>query len=378
MDVCCPEPPEAPEEYVPRDFEAEVVEVLFLSGIKMAHGKSPVPTPHWKLGASLNDGSGSKRPAVYLIESKGGSHKLRVKVNVTRSEGISGKGKLTGKLRGRVDVLEFTGECPTTVGVHEVEVTIVKLPDTIEWYRGDVAWGMGIASASASFKLRRASRVELFVVFDKPASFYKKGVWTEALRFLFDKVATGGAARPSEAVARITNYCHGRHGLSYDTRRGAPSYGCGHLGGTFNLEGYLKPTLTVINCYDQAAAVQSLAGTLGVAGAWNFQGMPPKAFGFINETHLIGVGNCNNPFYRFNGSAPVVPVRDPARTAFGNHAFIAVSGSIHDACAGPHTGTETAAQYLIASVDIVETRRRGATPGEAGDIIIGPGVTDVR
>ncbi len=377
MDVCCPEPPEEPIEYVATDFEAEVVEVTFLSGIKAAHGKSPVPTPHWSLAASVNDGAGSKRPAVYLLESVGGSHDLKVKVNVSRAVGVSGKATLKGTLMGRTDPLEFRGACPTTVGEHEVDVTIAELPDTIAWYRGDIHWSIEVASSGASFELRRDTRAELFVVFAQPAAFYKKGVWAEALRFLFEKVNVGGSARPSAAVAKITDYCHSRHGLRYDTSSGAPSYGCRSRGGTFNLEGYLLATMTVVNCYDQAAAVQSLAGTLGVAGAWNYQGVRPKVFGFINETNLIGVGSCNNPFYSSNGTAAVVAIDDAGRTAFGNHAFVAVMGNIHDACAGPHTGTETPAQYLTASVDMAETRRRGFTVAEAGDIVVGAGVTDV-
>ena len=105
---------------------------------------------------------------------------------------------------------------------------------------------------------------------------------------------------------------------------------------------------TRCNCYDQAAAVQSLASAVGVASVWQFL----KPFGFIRPTNLVGVGLCNNPFFgRYEPLKLVAPDSD-RRTAFGNHAFaVTLDSKVVDACAKPHLGTETVPEYLIDSID---------------------------
>ena len=100
-------------------------------------------------------------------------------------------------------------------------------------------------------------------------------------------------------------------------------------------------------------------------------------FGFLAPSSLIGVGQCNNPFFRgqafVNGArvpawpTPMAPPNEPRRTSFGNHAFTSFSPlgnanlsgtdpgpaeeAIGDACAGPATFDVTLAQYVLRSVD---------------------------
>jgi hypothetical protein len=356
-----------------RIFEGEIESVTWKSGIKVAWDKKTVKEPNWKKGEALEDGDGSKRPAVYLVKSKGGKQDVEVEVNITKSHGLSGKGKLLGVLGG----LEIEGKCPVSKGTHKVSAKIKELPEEISWYKGDVQWGLEVASASKSYVLKNKTRLEVFVILDKPPGFFKKGTWAEALRFLCDKVGVVGLKDGATAIDSISSYCHSSHGLRYDTDGGRPVYGCGGHGGTFKLDQYIKASLTTVNCYDQAGAVQSLSSALGIPTKWCFQGTPPKIFGFINETDLIGVGKCNNPFYTAVGSSKIVPSTDPRRTSFGNHAFCELSSKMLDACAGPHVGTESGQEYLDASVDYAETTRRGDTAGMAADIVYPGGVKGV-
>jgi len=354
--------------------EGEVVAVTWKSGIKAAWAKATIHEPHWQKGLNVDDGGGSKRAAVYLLKNKAGSQNVEVQVNITKSQNVTGKSKLIGTLGN----LRIEGECGTSAGKHTVSAKIKELPDKIYWAKGDILWGLDVPSMSRSIVLKNQTRAEVFVILDKPAGFYKKGVWVEALRFLCDKVKVTGDKDGAGVLKKISKYCHGSHGLRYDTTSGAPVYGCGGHGGSFKLDKYIKATLKVVNCYDQAGGVQSLSGALGVATSWCYQGTSPKIFGLIKTTDLIGVGNCNNPFYKSNGSAKIVPVTDPQRTGFGNHAFCEFAAKILDACAGPHVGSEDAVHYLNASVDYAETTHRGHTAGLAADIVRPAGVTKVE
>jgi hypothetical protein len=77
-------------------------------------------------------------------------------------------------------------------------------------------------------------------------------------------------------------------------------------------------------------------------------------FGYINIVNLVGVGNCNNPFY----SNPAYPTNvitgtdDITRSSFWNHMFTRLGGKVNDACAGPSIGTQTEAQYVADTVDV--------------------------
>jgi hypothetical protein len=337
-----------------KSLKGEVVEVAWASGIPVSIAppyvaparkppQEPVIVPHWKAGTAVEDGAGSRRPAVYLIKGKG-SDAVTVKVRITENKNVTGASTLLGNFAGLV----MEGACPTAVGEHIVKAKIKNLPDAIQWYRGDASWGLHVPSLGSSVSLANSSRSEIFVVLDTPSPFYSPpGVWVEALRFLCGKVGVVGMKTSTEVNVRVTTYCHSDHGLMYDTVEGAPKYGVDNEGGEFKLARYMNAASKVVNCYDQAAAVQSLCGALGVNTTWLY--LAP--FGFIKPTNLVGIGLCNNPFFESNGSKPLVAADDPLRTRFGNHSFCEFAGGELDACAGPHTGSEDRREYCNASID---------------------------
>jgi hypothetical protein len=360
-----------------KQLKGKVKQVTWGGGIKVSSKSGltrvTVPTPHWQEGTTINDGGGSLRPGVLLIGGIKGTGDTTLQVEITENVNVRGD----GIVRGTLGSLEFEGRCPTAVGVHQVQAVFKTDPDSIGHLQGDVTWGIEVADLGGSVALANATRLEAFVVLDTPATFYgAPGVWVEALRFMCDRVGVTGLKTPADVAARTATYCHSSHGLIYDTYGGAPAYGGSGSGGTFKLEAYMAAALTVVNCYDQAGAVQSLCGATGTILTWYY--LDP--FGFINTTQLIGVGACNSPFYSSNGTPPMMPVNDPLRSAFGNHAFVGLGGKIVDACAGPHIGTETQAQYCSASIDSATTLYSlyvNFLPGTAAGMATPAGVTQV-
>ena len=354
-----------------KSLKGEVIEFTWGSGIKVSTsaGKTTVPLPHWAVGLAVNDGAGSTRPGVHLVTGKG-TETVTVKVKITENKNVSGDGKLQGKLGS----VEMEGSCPTSVGEHTVSATLKNVPDSIQHLQGDVTWSLDVPDLGSAITLANTTRLELFVVLANPSAFYTSGVWVEALRFDCDKIGVTGMKTNEEVAAKVTTYLHGSHGLTYDTMSGSPAYGVSYDGGAFLLDSYLKAALTVVNCYDQAAAIQTMCGAVGVALKWYYL----EPFGKINTANLIGVGSCNNPFFKSNGSTAVVAATDPKRTGFGNHAFGGLTDKVLDACAGPHTGTETKAQYVAASIDsTAAVYTKGRRPGTEADIATHSGVTSV-
>lgn len=362
---------------------AKVVEVTFKSPIKVSNNNATVQPPHWSLDENVNDGPCSKKPAAYMIRGgKGASQDVEVKVEVLESKNVSGNGRLFGVLGG----ILIQGDCPLSAGPHTVAARIVELPEGITWLRGDMVWGMEVEALGTSVGLG-SSRVEVFFILGTPPPYYQnaKGVWAEALRFLCTRAGVPGVSDATDAVARVTRYCHTNHGLHYDAIGGRPAYGCGQRGGRFQLDLYMACVYGVANCYDQAGAVQSLSGALGAKVDWIY--LDP--YGFINITVLLGWGACNNPFFMDDSdetggvinlvvNPQILPPNDRLRTAFGNHAFCAFSGKVYDACAGPHLGTESYHEYCQASIDYTTTRYHAAfQPGTELDMQWCAGVTAV-
>ncbi len=363
-------------------FIAKVVEVKFKSPIKVANNNATVQPPHWSLDENVKDGPCSKKPAAYLIRGKGGSQDVEVKVEVLESKNVSGNGRLFGLLGS----LLIQGDCPLAAGSHTIAARIVELPEAIAWVRGDMVWGVEVPALGTSVGLG-SSRIEVFFILGTPMPYYQnaKGVWAEVLRFLCTRAGVPGVSDPVDAVTRITRYCHSGHGLHYEAIGGRPSYGVGQRGGTFQLDLYMACAFGVANCYDQAGAVQSLSGALGVKVDWIFL----NPFGYINITNLLGWGACNSPFFMDDSNETggvveivvnpqIVPPNYPLRTAFGNHAFCAFAAKVYDACAGPHVGTESYDEYCHASIDYT-TRLYHARfqPGTALDMQWCAGVTAV-
>jgi hypothetical protein len=310
----------------------------------------------------------SKRAAVYLIGGLGGPYDVEVKVRITRSKNVSGEARLTGTFSG----VSIEGTCPSNAGEHTVRARIVNPPEELHVCRGRIAWRLDVEATPISVSLG-STLAEIYFILGRPSPPYRDGgVWVEVLRFLFGRVGVGGSSSRTAVIATIAAYCHGRHGLRYDTSGGKSFYGVGHIGGGFNLLRYLLRKRSACNCYDQAAAVQALAGALGVQSMWLFL----QPFGFIRPTDLVGVGLCNNPFFDKNGSAKMVDRHSEDRTAFGNHAFAVTYGAkIVDACAKPHLATESVPEYLSDSIDDARTLYYGGfRPGRPNDIRPHPGV----
>ncbi|QSI33702.1 hypothetical protein GNX71_30710 [Variovorax sp. RKNM96] len=390
----------------------EILELTWESKISAAHTGVKIPAPHWRKGVPLEEDeipqeqkfkTGSKRPGVYLVKPKNGSDDFKIRLNFSKCEVKNPAGKIKGKL----GALEFEGACTLKKGDVVVSMKIKNLPETVAHFEGDVIWK--VENSGMLYNLSQKTRLELFVILDAPASLYRTGVWVEALRFLCRNTGVVGiaggkkapevarkslaidkseAARKAEAIKKdeesrkievtkkietakkITAYCHGKHGVAYDTARGASHFGVLASGGAgFELNNYMKKKGlkgNIVNCYDQAAAVQSLAGALGVNLGWYY--MDP--YGYINPANLVGVGACNSPFYKFRKTGPLVDRKSPLRTAFGNHAFPGINGKILDACAGPHLATESLREYIRSAID-AEVTVSDFFPGKAASIYRG-------
>lgn len=336
------------------NIDAELMELHWASGIEVARSKIQVAGPHWQRGQNLEEEenaeimhfkTGSQRPGVYLVSGKG-AHELKVKLKIVKS-GLMGEATLRGRLGG----LKFSGDLNGSVGEHVVSLKIENPPKDCQHVEGDATWMLDAGSAGSK-ALKEKTRLELFFVLDKPSKIYKQGVWVEALRLNFKRAGLIGISDPAKVAASITKYCHSAHGMRYDTKNGASHFGASNLGGaSFQLMQYIMKKgkdKNRVNCYDQAAAVQSLAAAVGVAMDWYFL----QPYGYIQQTNLVGVGACNNPFFESNGSKPVVAATSKDRTAFGNHAFVGGRDKINDSCAGPHLGTESLRQYIRAAIDI--------------------------
>lgn len=340
----------------------EIVSITFLDTIKACRADTVIDPkiPHWKKGEDLADGViNSKRPAVYLVKKDVGERKAKVTVDIIESN-ISGDGKLIG----RIGCLCFEGKCSFDAGLHEnIEVKLVDIPTAISWFRGNIFWGAETSNQCLSLN---STRVELFFIFSTPIDIFqkKKGVWIEALRYLFNPAGANlvNTEKEYDAVAKITRHCHSGKGLKYDSAGGGgSSYNVGPYGGDFMLKLYMSRMHKYANCYDQAAAVQIFAGCLGISTKWILL----QPFGYIICTDLLGYGRCNNPFFLFarqekpwisrndknDDTSKEIDINNQNRTGFGNHAFVNYAGKIIDACGGPHIGDEGKDEYVAKSID---------------------------
>jgi hypothetical protein len=424
-----------------KEWEALVIEITFKTDITSARDRAAIAPPHWKEGEDPTDswplattlglGSGpfSKKAATYMVKAAGGPKDVEVKVRVTKCVNVSG----TGTLKGVIGSLEIEGSCPLAAGEHTVSATIKELPEAIAYFHGLLNWRM--EASDFGQMAMNGTLIELFFVLGRPDAAYSPGVWVEALRVvcLRGPVTGIGKSEDLRAVGNITRYCHTHHGMQYDVYRGAPKFAAREIGGAYLLWNYLNKASTIVNCYDQAGAVQSLSGSLGIRPTWIYL----EPFGYIRETDLVGWGQCNSPFFRGNRALQVVAQNDPGRSGFGNHAFIehgtvapnaleaiglgAVAGAVGggvigaiagggvgalvgalagalvgaligaavalsaerggyilDACAGPHLGTESRSQYIAAGIDTTATLYTAPSrPGSAGDMVVCGGVSSI-
>ncbi len=346
----------------PSVLQASIVQIEVESNIAVAYAKKKVIKPHWKEGESVDDAyteggvsiDCSKKPAVFSVKEK--TARLKVKLNISKLT-VSGDCKLTGTLEGLKFEATFKGE----VGEKEVVAEAITCPITQNWYKGDMQWELYPEYYPSKKISLTPTRMELFFILDKPSKLYQtNGVWTEVLRFLFQKAGVGGTNSEVMAAAKITEYVHSRHGLEYNTGEKPTPKGPGSaiytelsIGSVnlFRLTKYINKTLgKIVNCFDQASAVQALCSAIGISIQWLFC----KPFGFINTTYLVGVGMCNNPFYPVSGGKKIEK-NDSNREPFGCHAFCGIGinkqDNVLDGCAGPHLGNENWKKYLDVSID---------------------------
>ena len=211
--ICVAPPSTLPPE---KDFAAELVSVTFKSGVKASHGQAEITAANWEAGKEgevtddwkataqklgLPEEPYSKRAAVFLIKGAAGAkYDVEVKVRVTKSENVSGGGKLIGNFNGLV----IEGTCPTSAGEHTGAATSNEPPDTIQGYRGKVSWGIEVADIPLSLSLG-TSLAEVYFLIAKPkARPYRNGVWSEVLRFLCGKVGVAGEKEEKAVAAKIT------------------------------------------------------------------------------------------------------------------------------------------------------------------------------
>jgi hypothetical protein len=356
----------------PLEAKLDILSVEWEGGIPMRREDSPIKKPHWEDSFFnsfkeeddkdiLHFKTGSERPAAYTLKDR---PKLNVRI---RFEFKGGTPPNSFTLSGTLGALKMQSKA-YKAGAKSAEMTvpleITNPPAALQHVEGDahfkIKWDECIEMDFA-----KKPRLEVFFLYDNPTKFpfFKDGVWAEALRFAFKKIGVVGKTDPVDISAAVTRYCHTGHGMKYDTVKGDSGFNAYPFGADkFKLKDYISKK-GIVNCYDQAAAVQCLCGGLGVKTGWLFVG--PTKFGFIKLTHLVGIGPCNNPFFNLPDPKvsrnPVWMPGDPKeRTEFSNHAFVQINYDpsahdktyIRDACVGPHISNENLLQYLTASIDV--------------------------
>jgi len=243
---------------------------------------------------------------------------------------------------------------------------------------GDVVWKLHVLSTRQSIPIT-STRLELYGLTKRLPKFYANTVDVGFLRAMILPARHSGETDWIAYVIKIIFESYGGFRFRYDTRYGASHFGLSGGGGNFKLRDWVRQSLirnAIVNCYDQAGIFQIGLGLSPHANStWKF--MSP--FGYIQQTDLIGVGPCNNPFYEGNGSTALIGNNDTRRTAFGNHVFVAVAsteGHIADACAGPHLVSETVEGYVAAAVQEAGTGPNQTTLYDDAGGWFGPGTTE--
>jgi hypothetical protein len=254
--------------------------------------------------------------------------------------------------------------------------------DTVGRARFDLDW-MATGLEGDSFPAERVVKTHnhvLYTIFREPLSPWKKtpfgddqNAWTNALEFALVTAGAAGSDSETNALAAITQHLFSGHGLVYDTAEGKSTY---LTNSTFRLSAYMEKSGNsdtnragnIVNCYDQACAVSILGQLLGLDAEVIFL----HPFGYINPINLVGIGQCNNPFFSSTNAVVNTPMASPddiRREYFSNHMYVLFDGTVFDACAGPSLGTQTHATYLSTVVDTSTSSERSpswASPKQCG------------
>ncbi|MBR3085736.1 MAG: hypothetical protein IKH04_04965 [Kiritimatiellae bacterium] len=314
-----------------------------------------------KVSFSIAPSSISSAKIYGLSDDDNGSLGDALERSVAFASGVSQSTSPTG---GNSEFVEFelAGQTPSTV---------FKSVDSWTWGFSEVD---GLNVSSLGLVSDHTSGHVIYTLWDYPKAPWtqtansSQNPWVSALSFAIETAGCSGK-NDFNSMKEITQYLHSGHGLTYDTTSGSPLYYTATAAAVFSLSEYIgKTSGSVVNCYDQASGVVSLATALGLEAYFLY--MTP--FGYINSLNLVGVGLCNNPFYMSNGTSPNVDpdLILPLRVPFGNHAFALCNGIIFDACAGPCLG-ESLELYLAEAID-VSTSPEAAHAGDVEDICIVP------
>lgn len=334
-------------------FNAIIHSISVTSEVAVCKDGITVPLPNWEPHLEPVEEPYAQRPGVLIIPG-GDLHGLAVNITVNN---LAPGQRVT--LSGQLDDVVFEGSLQ--VDKPGTPQTVVVLPrqevKEFKWIYGDVEWRLE-TDGGETVPVGK-TRMELSWIYGYPAGMFKKGVWIEVLRLIASFFEPGHTRRVSdyakkEIIEKVIDYLHFETGLQYDCYRGANYYSENKYGGGFKLRAFLRAAFPLCNCYDLAGAVQIYLGALGIDDVtW----ILTEPYGYLNETSLVGRGQVNNPFYLMYDppASPVTEISNKKRTGFGNHAFCVLAEeereTVLDACAGPHTGSDSKRHYSKECVD---------------------------
>lgn len=290
-------------------------------------------------------------PFLYL-----GGKKPNLKIRVEVKPGIIEKSKIktgaaalvSGNILPELDEQEFDNNTEFEIPFqNNIESKLKKGNQKWTWKLTEIQ-GTGLSKQTISCETTVKNG---YVLFKEPLKSpwdmndNKKKPWIKVLDVAIVQAGNMELDQNSSSaiMANITNYTFNQMGWTYETVSGAPKYASMLPFGTINLNSYLeKDNGNIVNCYDQCFSLSALARLLGINAQGNYQ----DPFGRILVVNLIGVGQCNNPFYKDPANPdylkkPVIYVIEAAyryRTGFGNHAYVKFNDFVYDACAGPVIG----------------------------------------
>ncbi|MBV8253672.1 MAG: hypothetical protein JO154_13775 [Chitinophaga sp.] len=370
----------------------EAVEVVTLHSIHALHNlpvshKNKIVNPHHLLWTNRKSAHGKATPVVFDINKK---EENALEVKISFSKATSGNYTLEA-LSDTHEVL-FSGKVTSETVICKATQT----PEEFATLRNHILhWQL--VEAKKEIIPVGTTWIPIYWTNTKEMapSLYRKGINLEALEaiatatkainvFPYDentKLLRANAQPVSYYVDTVFNYIPPR----YDVWHGATFFtNLGSGGNPNNITLYYNSYVaahnnqnSILNCYDTASVLQYYLNNAGYSTQWLYM----NPFGYLKLTPLIGRGMCNNPFYAsYTGGQPQVNVFDKNRTAFGNHAFVKVvsSNTVADACAGPHRGNETAAQYVAAAVDTQYPNPPRVPQGTVNNITPYIGVTHVN
>ncbi|KAK4169724.1 hypothetical protein QBC43DRAFT_198001, partial [Cladorrhinum sp. PSN259] len=220
------------------------------------------------------------------------------------------------------------------------------IPNNLPWgFAGDVTWTWAIPGHDS---IVQVTRLELYSLCDTLPAFFHGVV---SVQFLRKMVLPARLTTGQTWTDYVVNAAFSKFGYKYEISFGSPKFTNGYKGWSFDLRRWVKGVgrNNLINCYDQAAIVEV---ALGLGPPLKTEWMYMWPYGFIKSTYLVGYPEtkCNNPIAETPDRLFLKNNNDPTRKPFGNHAFVRVDGKIADACAGPHTGTETLEEYIANAI----------------------------